>query len=191
LDTTRPSLLLRIRDPRDAKAWDLFDSIYRPLLRRYALGRGLEASDADDIAQQCIGEIHRRIGAFDYDPTKGRFKGWLKTMVANRVRNFLRDRHERQAATGDFHLGQEREPPPDENFDRLWMQEHLWHCLRELEEEVEQTTYDAFVGYVIEQRPIEQVCRETGLTANNIYTIKWRLTEKVADKMRQLLGDTE
>ena len=37
MDTTRPSLLLRIRDRGDAGAWRTFDAIYRPMLYRFAL----------------------------------------------------------------------------------------------------------------------------------------------------------
>ncbi len=56
------------------------------------------------------------------------------------------------------------------------MEEHLWHCLRELRSEVDETTYLAFQHYVIEQWPVERVCTTLGLSSSNVYTIKWRLT---------------
>jgi RNA polymerase sigma factor (sigma-70 family) len=187
LDTTRPSLLLRIRDRGDAAAWREFDALYRPLLERFARARGLSPENAEEVAQHCLTQLCDRIAEFTYDPTKGRFKSWLRTLVNNRVRNLLRGGREQPLATGELEMPKEREPAPEEVFDRIWLQEHLWHCLRRLRDEVEPVTYRAFLAYVIEQRPVEQVCAELGLTPQNIYTIKWRLTERVAAKMRELV----
>ncbi len=93
--------------------------------------------------------------------------------------------------TANFDAAQTREAAPEEVFDSIWLQEHLWHCLRELRDEVEPATYRAFLAYVVEQQPVEQVCAASGLTAQNVYTIKWRLTERVAAKMRELVDGAE
>ena len=190
MDTTRPSLLLRIRDREDSAAWEAFDAIYRPMLFRFARSRGLEEADTDDVVQQCMASIQAHIESFDYDPDKGRFKSWLRTMVNNRIRNLLRDRREKQADTREFENVLDPADTPEEAFERLWMQQHLWHCLRQVQAEVEQATFKAYQYYVIEQRPIDEVCRELNLTTNQIYTIKWRLTEKVSAKMKELLDGT-
>ncbi len=191
MDTTRPSLLLRIRDHADAEAWQTFDTIYRPLIYRYALAQGLADPDADDVTQYCLSAVAERIATFDYDPRKGSFKGWLRTIATNRVRNLWRDRRDRPAASGELQRPQEREPEPDEVFERIWQQEHLWHCLREVERDSDQSTYRAFVAYVLENETVEAVCAKTGLTRNNVYTIKWRLTERIAQRMKELLDGTE
>ncbi len=191
VDTTRPSLLLRIRDRSDAGAWRTFDAVYRPMLQRFARARGLSTEDAEDVAQQCLTVVADRIAEFSYDPQKGRFKSWLRTLVNNRVRNLLRDRHERPGQTSDLHNLAESDPTPDEAFDRIWLEEHLWHCLRELRGEVEETTYLAFQRYVIEQQPIGQVCQELNLTPGNVHTIKWRMTQRVAASMKELLDGLE
>ncbi|MFQ5502175.1 MAG: RNA polymerase sigma factor [Phycisphaerae bacterium] len=89
MDTTRPSLLCRILDPAGDAAWRMLDEIYRPMLQRFAMSRGLQPVDAEEIAQQCMTSIHKHIESFRYDPEKGRFKAWLRTMANNRVRNLL------------------------------------------------------------------------------------------------------
>lgn len=189
MDTTRPSLLLRLKDHQDAAAWELFDQIYRPLLLRCALTCGAASNDAEDIVQHCMAAISAHIAGFEYDPGKGRFKGWLRTMVNNKVRNLLRDRRDRGVEITELDALASAELSPDEEFDRLWKQEHLWHCLRQLRDEVDETTYLAFEAYVIDQRPVTEICDELGIKPNLLYTIKWRMTERVADKMRELLGD--
>ncbi len=191
LDTTRPSLLLRLRDRRDAAAWRTFDEIYRPMLQRFALACGLGHADAEDIVQQCLLAVGEHIENFEYDPTRGRFKSWLRTMVNNRVRNLLRDRRNDRGDPAAMAGIAARETAPEEVFDRLWLQEHLWHCLRLVQGEVEATTYEAFVRYVIEERSVEEVCAELGIRPNLLYTIKWRVTERIAGKMSELLGDED
>lgn len=172
-------------------AWHAFDAIYRPMLYRFARGRGLAHDDAEDVVQHCLAAISDHIEEFTYDPAKGRFKSWLRTLVNNRVRNLARNRKERQGTSNEFRGLAQREPEPAEEFDRIWMEEHLWHCLRELRCEVEPKTYEAFRAYVVEQKPVDEVCAALNLKPNNVYTIKWRMTERVAAKMKELLGGDE
>jgi RNA polymerase sigma factor (sigma-70 family) len=190
VDTTRPSLLLRIRDPSDAAAWRAFDEVYRPMLYRFGRACGLHDDEAEDVAQQCLVTVADKIAAFEYDPQTGRFKSWLRTLVNNRVRSLMRKRavataHEKQPRNGN---GNGAAPAADDAFERIWLEEHLWHCLRALRNEVDERTYRAYEAYVIEERPLDDVCAELGLKPNNVYTIKWRLTQRVAGKMRELLN---
>lgn len=189
MDTTRPSLLLRIRDRRDAAAWEIFDAIYRPMLLRFAMARGLSRDDAEDVTQHCLTAVARHIQEFEYDPRRGRFKGWLRTLVNNRVRNLLRGRRENQPATGALEAVRDESPSPDDQFEQVWMQEHLWFCLRELREQVDATTYQAFELHVLQQRPADEVCGALSITPGNLYTIKWRMERKVAARLKELLDD--
>jgi RNA polymerase sigma factor (sigma-70 family) len=191
MDTTRPSLLIRVRDPRDQAAWSEFDAIYRPMLHRFAQARGLGLTDAEEIAQQCMTAINQHIKDFDYDPRKGKFKSWLRTMVGNKVKNLLRDRHEAQAKSRDFDRPQWQEPAPDEVFNRLWEEEHLKHCLRSVRSEVEDATFNVFFSLVMEERPIDQVCRDFNVNAANVRVIKSRMLQRIRRRMILLLGEEE
>jgi RNA polymerase sigma-70 factor (ECF subfamily) len=191
MHTTRASLLVRIKDRRNSAAWEEFDAIYRPMLYRFAMSRGLDDASAEDVVQQCMAAIHEHIGGFEYDPTRGRFKGWLRTLVNNRVRNLLRDRHGRPADSQDFKRDQAREPSPEEAFDNVWMEEHLKHALRLVRDEVDEGTFAAFQRYVIEEQSVERVCDELKITANQLYKIKWRVTQKLGEKLKDLLGEDE
>jgi len=190
MDTTRPSLLLRVRDAEPA-AWREFDAIYRPLLHRFSRASGLSDADAEDVTQHCMAAIHQHIRGFDYDPHKGRFKGWLRTLVNNRVRNLHRRRREESAESQDFKRPQKREQPPEELFEDLWMDEHLRHCLKLVREEVEPRTFQAFQRYVLEEQPVEEVCQALGMTANQLYKVKWRVTQMLSERMKELLGEDE
>ena len=191
MDTTRPSLLIRVRNRGDQIAWQEFDSVYRPLLYRIALARGIGATEAEEIAQQCMAAVNRYIDSFDYDPKRGKFKGWLATMVNNRIKNLLRDRRDAQARTQDFDGLRETGLSPDEVFDKLWRQEHLRHCLRLIKSEVEESTFRVFVAYVMEEQPIDKVCEAFHMTANQVHAIKSRMTRRIRQRMIDLLGDED
>lgn len=191
MQTTRASLLVRVKDKKDSAAWREFDGIYRPMLHRFATARGLDHASAEDVVQHCMAAIAGHIASFDYDPRKGRFKGWLRTLVNNRVRNLLRNRHEEVAESKDFKRDQQQEPSPEAVFDRLWMEEHLRHCLQLVRDEVGLSTIQAFQHYVVEEWPVERVCEEMKMTANQVYKIKWRVTQKLSEKMKELLEGSE
>ncbi len=191
MDTTRPSLLVRIRDCQDSAAWGLFDDIYRPILHRFAAARGLSHADAEDIVQQCMTAISTYIQSFDYDPARGRFRTWLQTMVNNKVRNLVRDRRDHPAGGDRIANVPTDDDSPEDIFEKIWRQQHIWHCLRQIEGEVDATTFTAFQHYVIEERPIEEICAALSLKPNNVYTIKWRLTQRLSEKMTELLGGDE
>ncbi|NQU48215.1 MAG: sigma-70 family RNA polymerase sigma factor [Planctomycetes bacterium] len=193
MDVTRPSLLLRIRDANDQDAWQSFYGIYRPLLVRYGRATGLCADDADDLAQQVMSVVHQKIDAFEYDPKSGRFRGWLHTLVRNRSSNLKRGRgvanRAQEKVAAQERRREEDQVTPDQIFNQLWMQEHLWHCLKQLELEVEATTFQVFRQVVFEEQSAAKVADELGVTVQNVHTIKWRLTKRVGELMKDLVGE--
>ena len=66
--TTRPSLLVRLRDPQDALAWGQFVDLYAPLVYGYARKRGLQDADAQKHEQKdvrpCFGLARDRFDGF-------------------------------------------------------------------------------------------------------------------------------
>ena len=87
---TRPSLLLRIREPHDAEAWETFVRVYGPLIYRHCRGRGLQDADAAEVTQEVLLQVSRSIRKFDYRPDYGRFRDWLGTITVNEVKRFLK-----------------------------------------------------------------------------------------------------
>lgn len=185
LDTTRPSLLLRIRDPADTGAWELFDAIYRPILHRYARTWSLDFTDAEDVVQHALSAVHQGADRFEYDPQRGSFRGWLRTVANNHIRNMLRGR-ERELPDHDQAMAEADTLSDEDVFDRVWQQEHLWHCLRELETEVGEQTYRIYYRHVFDEVPAPVLAEEHGVSTGNVHTIKWRLTRRVAERMQFL-----
>lgn len=91
---TRPSLLARLRNQADSaswhRGWEEFYTTYCPVVFRYARKRGLSETDAEDLVQEVVAGLARRLPEFTYDPGRGSFKTWLFRICRNKVVDHLR-----------------------------------------------------------------------------------------------------
>jgi RNA polymerase sigma-70 factor (ECF subfamily) len=89
------SLLNRLREhPADGEAWQRFDGLYRPLLFIWLRRYSIQQQDADDLVQQVFEVVLREMPHFRYDPDRGNFRGWLRGILVNRLRDFWRSQAE-------------------------------------------------------------------------------------------------
>lgn len=77
MDTTPPSLLMRVRDPADHVAWAEFDRRYRYWLIRFFRRRGVRHIDAEDLTQRVFSGLLKGLPQFVYDRKRGSFRGYL------------------------------------------------------------------------------------------------------------------
>ena len=83
--TTRASLLLRLRDPRDHEAWVEFDSRYEPVVYRVLRRASLQDADAVEVLQKLFLAVNRNIGHWEHVGDRGSFRGWLRRVTRNLV----------------------------------------------------------------------------------------------------------
>ena len=71
--STRPSLLIRIRDPGDAEAWGQFVALYGPMIYQFARKQGLQDADAADLTQIVLQAVIDAMKRLEYDPQRGSY----------------------------------------------------------------------------------------------------------------------
>ena len=189
MPTTRRSLLIRIKDRRDADAWSEFYRLYAPLLYRYARSKGLGRQDAEEVRDECLEIITRKMPTFEYDKDKGGFKNFLYCLTAARVVDLLRKRRERTADIDELESIQATDPAPDEAWEQQWRWEHLKFCVEQVRSRVSDESHRVFQMLLFEECSIEEVCERLGMNPNRVYKIKSRMLQRVRNKMAELDPD--
>ncbi len=78
---TSTSLLARLRTDSDPQGWSRLVALYSPWILTWVRRAGVHSHDADDVVQDVLGELVRAIPTFQYDPDRGHFRSWLRTMT--------------------------------------------------------------------------------------------------------------
>lgn len=180
---TQPSLLSRVRDPADHAAWREFETKYRELILRYCRGRGLQATDAEDVLQGTLLKLMRSMQGFVYDPSRGRFRDYLYRVV----RNAVVDLAARQAG---------RPQPVDtdvlaaaagvETTDRQWEEEWTDHHYRRAIAGV-RTTFDARSVAVFERLLAGDAPEVVAVSFQMNVMAVHKVKQRVKDRLREIV----
>ena len=191
--TTRPSLLLRIRDVSDNAAWTQFVDIYTPLIYRYCRSRGLQDEDAADVAQESMRALAQAIGRFEYDPQRGKFRNWLLTVVQSKLHNFLARQHRQPQLAGDTALQLKLDRSAIAAEDTAWEADYYRHIFNWAAErirgEFQETTWQAFWRTTVEERDGKTVAESLGLSVGAVYVAKSRVIARLKEEIQTLDPD--
>jgi RNA polymerase sigma-70 factor (ECF subfamily) len=191
---TRPSLLVRIRDPRDTIAWGDFIEIYAPLIHSYARTRGLQDADAADVTQEVLQAVAAHAGRFDYDPARGTFRGWLFRVTLNKLRDLVARRKAHAVGSGDTGVHELLAgAAADDSDEQTWDQHHAWRLFLWAAEKARvdfrEKTWQAFWRTAVDQQPVEVVSQELRLSAGAIHVARCRVIARVKELLQNVEVD--
>jgi RNA polymerase sigma-70 factor (ECF subfamily) len=187
---TRPSLLVRLRDARDAESWQLFVDTYGPLVYRYARRRGLQDADAADVMQEVLAEAARCLPTFEYQPERGRFRDWLGTLTRRRLSRFFRKRAGAEAGGAEADAAvEEAAAAPDPEWTDEFNAQVLQVALERIRPHFEAPTWRAFERVWLEDRPAAEVAREVGIPVERVYVAKSRVLKQLREEVLLLAED--
>ncbi len=192
---TRPSLLIRVRDPADQAAWQEFVGIYRPVVLRLAEQTGMQAADAEDVAQEVFAAVAKAIAKREHDPKRAKFGTWLHRVAYNAIVDALRrkkpDRGARDSALQSLLDQCEARNGPGSDLLRLEYRREVFRwAARQVRMEFRQETWDAFWLTSIEGRSIEAVARQLVTSRGTIYTARSRVMRRIREKVAEYELDT-
>jgi RNA polymerase sigma-70 factor (ECF subfamily) len=189
---TSVSLLESLAGAPTDDDWRRLDDLYRPLLRAWVARAGVPASDVEDLVQDVLFVVFRKIAGFEWRG-QGAFRAWLRTILANEVRDYFRGQKYRPAATGgsDFQGVLEGLESPDSALSRLWDREHDKHVAASLMQRVQgdfaPVTWQAFHRYVLQGEPAAQVAAELGVPLNSVLLAKSRVLSRLRQEAAGLV----
>ena len=188
-DSTSLSLLARVQGNQPA-AWEQLVELYAPLVYHWCRRGGLGPDDGADVFQEVFRAVAEHIGAFRRDRAGDTFRGWLRTITRNKVRDLFRRRQEQPRAEGgsDAQLRMLAVPDPlaDEGPEEVdLVAGQLRRALESLRGEFEERTWRAFWEVQMEGRATDEVGAELEMTASAVRKAKFR----VLRRLREELGD--
>jgi RNA polymerase sigma-70 factor (ECF subfamily) len=195
--STRSSLLIRLRDPRDEFAWFDFTEIYRPLIHDFARQRGLQDADAQDLAQEVFRAVARAIERYDPDPALGSFRGWLLRITNNLMINLLAAQRRHPRGSGDTGLQRLLEEQPEVAADEsaLFETEYRRHLLFWAADRARSSfsniAWQAFWLTGVEGRPAKEVAHSLGMSIGTVYQYKSRVVARIRREIERVEGVSE
>lgn len=177
---TRPSLILRLRDPADLLAWQEFVEIYQPTIKAFACKRGLQEADAADVTQEVLTRVARTIDTWDPNPGKGSFRAWLATITRNLVMQFFRESKRRPTTGVDSQLAESLDRSSDAsltvrefNLERE-RQLFLW-AARKVHSRFEPKTWQMFWLTAVEGMDVGSVAEKFRTNRGQVYVARSRV----------------
>jgi RNA polymerase sigma-70 factor (ECF subfamily) len=162
-----------------------FVRVYAPLCYAVARRRGIDQERAEEVMQQSVLHLLQLLPGFQYDRSRGRFKGLVKKIVSNRVADALG-----RAWPGlPEEAAQTLEAGPhdsDDVFEREWMKAHLDAALDRVRQEVRPSTFQSFQLTMLLGYGVAEAARILGLSANQVSQNKRRVLERLRHHLEEL-----
>lgn len=188
---TRSSLLLRVRDPSDHEGWVEFSEIYRPVICRMARLKGMQAADAEDLAQQVLWAVSKAIDRWQPDSQRASFRTWLATIARNAILNAL-SRGIPDQATGTDTVQEllaqfpDRHGPDSDLLKLEYRRELFSLAVKEIRSEFTDETWQSFWLTAIEGLDIETAAQELSRSRGSIYASRSRVMKRLKQKVEEL-----
>ncbi len=187
MDRTPASLLVRLRASNDPSAWERFVRLFTPVIYQVARGASLKHDDAVDLVQEVYLVLVRKLHDFDYDPSKS-FRGWLRTVTLNKVREHLRKKRLPICSLDNEAL------PQSANHDGLNLLEEeefrsvlAVRALELMRAEFSPTTWQACWQHVVSGRTAAEVGGALGISEGAVYAAKCRVLQRLRAEFAGLL----
>ena len=195
---TRRSLLTRLKNWDDQEGWREFFDTYGKLIYSVALRAGLPHADVEDVVQETVVGVAKKMRGFHYDPAVGSFKAWLLLNVRSRIVDHLRKQASAQAALfvppppaiGETEfvnrLPDPAQPEWDAVWDAEWKRQVLEAALERVKAKVSAKQFLMFDLYALKQQPLHKISRTLGVSIGHVYVAKHRVGRLLKEEVRKL-----
>lgn len=195
---TRHSLLSRLRNLDDTDSWHTFFNNYWRLLYNVARKSGLNDDEAQDVVQETVIAVARKMPEFRYDPARGSFKQWLLLITRRRIHDHLRRAYrtlpDSEGVVERNKVAVEEVPaaslPPDAEMDAEWDAEWRANLLQAALARLRQTAnpkhYQVFDYCVLQDLGASEVARMLGMNAAQVYLVKHRMSHAVRQTVKAI-----
>src|SRR2546426_4058434 len=210
---TRWSLIGRLKDMDDQQSWQEFFDAYWKLIYSVALKAGLSDSEAQEVVQETVISVAKKMPEFKADPAAGSFKSWLLTLTRWRIVDQMRRRKGGQASCSSKGFGEtvqagaggtpalpcddsartstvDRIPDPGLDLEAVWNEEWennvLVAAAERVKRQVDPEQYQLFDFHVLKQWPAVKVARKLGVNLGQVYFAKYKISKLMKKEIKKL-----
>ena len=195
---TRRSLLDRLRDWEDQAGWREFFDTYWKFIYSMAVRSGLSDQEAEDVVQETVTSVARKMPEFQYEPERCSFKGWLMHVTRLRIVDQLRRRQPAfsQQPAGDHDTRQtptvERVPDPagaaafEEAWDQEWERNLVDAAMERVKLRVKPEHYQIFYLSAVKGLGTGEVARMLQVNIGQVYLVRHRIAKEVKREVERL-----
>lgn len=187
---TSPTLLGRLRDLNDRRAWKEFVARYAPRIYGWCRKWGLQDADASDVTQVVLAKLAVAIQTFVYDPNRS-FRGWLRTVTRNAWCDFLRSRPPDSPGLGDTRVQgwlETVEAATDlaDELESEFRREQLEEAMARVRLRVQPRTWQVFELLALDGLSGKEVGRRLGMTVGAVFRARHRVQVLLREEVKKL-----
>lgn len=194
---TRQSLLERLKNWEDQKSWQDFFHLYWKLIYGVARQAGLTEAEAQDVVQETVLAVAKKMGEFKTDPSFGSFKSWLLLITRRRISDQFRKRPPRTEFRKSRSEATTRTPTlerlPDTTLPELesiwqgeWERNLMDIALEKVKQLVSSKQFLLFYQQVFKQWSPRRVATQYGVSLAQVYMAKYRVSGALKREVKKL-----
>jgi RNA polymerase sigma factor (sigma-70 family) len=194
---TRRTLVNRLKDCEDEQGWREFFETYWRLIYGTARKTGLTSSEAEEVVQETVITVARKMSEFEYDPARCSFKGWLLRITQFKILDQLRKRppsfiqHSSPDRTDTRTDAVERVPDPKAEqlegiFEEEWRNNVFQAALNRVKRRVNPKHFQMFYLNMVEQMGIREIARAMRVNPAVVYMAKSRVARAVQKEIARM-----
>lgn len=190
--STSLTLLAQVQS-RQPAAWERLVELYAPLVHYWCRRAQLGDEDAADVFQEVFQAIAQHIGGFRRDRQGDTFRGWLKTIATNKIRDHFRRQagqaHARGGTDAQLQIQAVADPlsEEDEQNEQAIVTQSLRRALEWIRGDFSEQTWQAFWRSQIEEQPTDLIASELAMTPAAVRKAKYRVLRRLREELDGLL----
>jgi RNA polymerase sigma-70 factor (ECF subfamily) len=190
---TGSTVLCLLREPDSPQAWRAFVRRYTPKLLAWCRQWKLQEADAEDVTQEVLHRLARHMRGLPYDPAKGHFRAWLKTLARHAWTDLWAGRRRAGWGSGDpavQRLLEEQAGPADlaEALEPEFARELYEEATARVRLRVSRATWQAFELLALEGKSGAEVAARLHMKVAAVYMAKSRVQQMLRNEIQKLGG---
>ena len=185
--------LLQQVQANQAEAWDRLVDLYAPLVRYWCRRSQLNDEDVAEIFQETFRAVATHIQNFRHERKNDSFRGWLRTITTNKIRDHFR-RIDGQAiaeggSVGQMKIAEISDPltEDEENSEQDILRASVHQMLEMVRGDFEPRTWEAFWQCQVEGRGTDEIGLELQMTPAAVRKAKYRVLRRLREELDGLI----